>query len=238
MWSFVRLDAITSYAPFQEIDLNDFPHPPYPERGDLLVAVDGRPATEENYFNTFSTDTPAGETIEIMFMHDNVMFTTEIVTRTIPGLLKFQTWLMSILRTLIVIGLICAGIWGFSKKSVSSAVRTLTLFCFTLAVEMALSSDMIADVYAAFQSPAWLVTWFMIIGLSSSSFWLKLHLLFPKRNTVYDKFSIPFNIAIFLPVLILGSLIVFNSRFLLPYTFPCCRIHTPDKKLPSCGKFH
>jgi len=215
MWSFVRLDAITSYAPFQEIDLNDFPHPPYPERGDLLVAIEGRPATEENYFNTFSTDTPAGKTIEIMFMHDNVMFTTEIVTRTIPGPLKFQTWLMSILRTLIVISLICAGIWGFSKKSASSAVRTLTLFCFTLAVEMALSSDMIADVYAAFQSPVWLITWFMIIGLSSSSFWLKLHLLFPKRNTVYDKFSIPFNIAIFLPVLILGSLIVFNSRFLL-----------------------
>ena len=209
MWSFIRLASVTCYAPFLEIDPDDFPHPPYPERGDLLVVIEGHPATEENYFNTFTTDTPAGETIEIMFMHDNVMYTTEIATRTIPGPLKFQIWLMFILRTLMVIGLIFAGIWGFARKSTSSAVRTLTLFCFTLAVEMVLSSHVIADAYAAFQLPVWLITCFTIIGLSSPSFWVKLHLLFPKRNAVYNRFRIPFNIAIFLPVLVLGYLWIF-----------------------------
>ncbi|MCD4700691.1 MAG: SpoIIE family protein phosphatase [Candidatus Aegiribacteria sp.] len=213
MWSFLRLDPITSYAPFLDIDPDDFPRPPYPVQGDLLVAVEGRPATEENYFNTFSTDTPAGETIEIMFRHENVMYTTDIVTRTIPGPLKLQIWLMFILRTLMVIGLIVAGIWGFSKNFTSSAVRTLTLFCFTLAVHMALSSGIIADSYAAFQLPLWLVTGFAIIGISSPSFWLKLHLLFPKRNAVYERFRIPFNIAIFLPVLVLGYLWIFILPF-------------------------
>ncbi|RKZ07359.1 hypothetical protein DRQ25_11740 [Candidatus Fermentibacteria bacterium] len=210
MWSFIRLASVTSYAPFQEIDPDDFPHPPYPEQGDLLVALEGRPATEENYFNTFSTDTPAGRTIEIIFMHDNVMHTTDIVTRTIPGPLKLQIWLMFILRTLMVLGLILTGIWGFSKKATSPAVRTLTLFCFTLAVQMALSSDIIANPYAAFQLPIWLVTGFAILGMSSPCFWLKLHLLFPKTNTVYDRFRIPFNIAIFLPFLVLSYLRIFT----------------------------
>ncbi len=220
MWSFIKLNTITCYAPFHEIDLNDFPHPPYPERGDLLVAIENRPATEENYFNTFSTDTPAGEAIEIMFMHDNVMYTTEIVTRTIPGPLKFQIWLMFVLLSLIVTGLIFTGVWGFTRKSTSSAVRTLTLFCFTLAVGMALTSEIIARPYAAFQLPVWLVTGFTVLGISSASFWLKLHLLFPKRNTLYDRFRILFNIAIFLPVLVLGSLLVINARSLpiLPIT--------------------
>ena len=220
MWSFITPASVTSYAPFQEIDLDDFPHPPYPERGDLLVALEGRPATEENYFSTFSTDIPAGEVIEIIFMHDNVMYTTEIVTRTIPGPLKFQIWLMFILLLLIVTGLIIAGIWGFAKKSASSAVRTLTLFCFTLAVEVVLSSEIIAPAYASFQLPIWLITGIAVLGMSSSSFWLKLHLLFPKRNRYYDRFRILFNIIIFLPVLILGSLIVLNARpvYVLPIT--------------------
>ncbi len=220
MWSFIRLGTITSYAPFIEIDPDDFPHPPYPERGDLLVAIDGRPATEENYFRTFSTDTPEGETIEIMFMHDNIMMTTEIETRTIPGPLKFQIWLMFILRSLIVTGLILAGVWGFAKKAASSAVRTLTLFCFTLAVEMALSSDIIADVYASFQLPAWLIMGVALVGLSSSGFWLKLNLLFPKRNTIYDRFTVLCNIAIFLPVLLLGFLWLFVTQIfpMLPAT--------------------
>ncbi|MCK5115877.1 MAG: SpoIIE family protein phosphatase [Candidatus Aegiribacteria sp.] len=213
MWSFIRLASVTSYAPFWEIDLDDFPHSPYPVQGDLLVAVEGRPATEENYFNTFSTDTPAGKTIEIMFMHENVMYTTDIVTRTIPGPLKFQIWLMFILRTLIVLGLILTGIWGFSKNYSSSAVRTLTLFCFTLAVLMALSSDIIANPYAAFQPPVWLVAGFAILGMSSPCFWLKLHLLFPKRNTIYDRFSIPFNIAIFLPFLVLSYIRISSFPF-------------------------
>lgn len=220
MWSFIRSATITSYAPFLEIDPDDFPHPPYPERGDLLVALEGRPATEENYFNTFSTDTPAGETIEIIFMHDSIMYTTEIVTRTIPGPLKFQIWLMFILRTLIVLGLILTGIWGFSKKSTSAAVRTLTLFCFTLAVQIALSSVIIANPYAAFQPPVWLIIGFGILGMSAPCFWLKLHLLFPKKNTVYDRFRIPFNIAIFLPFLVLSCLLIFSllSFTALPIT--------------------
>ncbi|MBD3276909.1 MAG: hypothetical protein GF388_01295, partial [Candidatus Aegiribacteria sp.] len=82
MWSFVRLDETASYAPFTEVDRNDFPGPPYPEPGDLLVAVAGRPATRDNYFTVFTTDTPAGKHIDIMFMHDGELKKTEIVTRT------------------------------------------------------------------------------------------------------------------------------------------------------------
>jgi len=212
MWSFVRIDANSSFAPFVEIDPEDFPHPPYPQRGDLLVAVGGRPATEENYFRAFSTDTPAGESIDIMFMHAGEMHTTEVVTRTIPGRLKLQIWLMFILRALITVGLIFTGIWGMVRRYASPPVRTLSLFCATLAVQMAISSTIVAHVYASFQIPELVLLVFTVTGLSSSSFWLKLHLLFPNVNRAYERHRFPANAIIFLPVLIAGIYVLIESR--------------------------
>lgn len=212
MWSFVRIDASSSFAPFVEIDPQDFPHPPYPQPGDLLVAVGGRPATEENYFRAFSTDTPAGESIDIMFMHAGEMHTTEVVTRTIPGRLKLQIWLMFILRALITVGLIFTGIWGMVRRYASPSVRTLSLFCAALAVQMAISSTIVAHVYASFQIPELVLLVFTVIGLSSSSFWLKLHLLFPNTNRAYDRHRFTANAIIFLPVLIAGIYVLSESR--------------------------
>ncbi|MBN2586652.1 MAG: SpoIIE family protein phosphatase [Candidatus Fermentibacteraceae bacterium] len=204
MWSFVRMDANVSFAPFVEIDRDDFPHPPYPQRGDLLVAVDGRPANEENYFRAFSMDTPAGRTIEIMFMHAGEINTTDIVTRTIPGPLKLQIWTMFILRTLIAVSLLFTGIWGMVRRRASAAVRALSLFCSALAVQMALSSTIVAHLYASFQIPAPVLIAFTILGLSSSSFWLKLNLLFPRMNSMYERYRLAANVLIFLPILIIG----------------------------------
>jgi serine phosphatase RsbU (regulator of sigma subunit) len=212
MWSFVRIDPNASFAPFVEIDPEDFPHPPHPQRGDLLVAVDGRPATEENYFRAFSTETPPGRKIEIMFMHDGEMQNTDIVTRTIPGPLKLQIWTMFILRTLIAMGLLFTGIWGMARRHASPAVRALSLFCSTLAVQMALSSTIVAHVYASFQIPAIVLLGFTVLGLASSSFWLKLHLLFPRINSLYARHRLTANCLIFLPVLVGGIYIMSSSR--------------------------
>ena len=204
MWSFVRINPGSSYFPFVEIDPMDFPHPPHPVPGDLLVAVDGRPATEENYFNTFSMKTPPGETIPIIFMHDGEMHSTDIVTRTVPPQLKFQIWLMFVLRVLIVTGLLFTGIWAMIKRTWSSPVRTLSLFCFTLAVHMALSSTIIGHLYASFQFPRELLILFGFIGISFAAFWLKLQLIFPERKPVYSEHRFLVNLLLFLPVIVLG----------------------------------
>ena len=212
MWSFVRLDETASYAPFTEVDRNDFPGPPYPEPGDLLVAVGGRPATRENYFTVFTTDTPAGKSIDIMFMHGGELMKTEIVTRTIPEPLKFQIWLMFVLRFLMVLGLIVVGIWGFSRKAGSQAVRTLTLFCTTLSVQMVLSSAMISDAYAGFQLPIILVIIFAAVGTASASFWLRLNLLFPVRNEKFNRSILLNDFTLFLPAAIVGGAWMLTSN--------------------------
>lgn len=204
MWSFVRMDEESTFPPFLEIDPDDFPHPPYPQRGDLLVAVDGRPATRENYMRTFSMDTPPGQTIGIMFRHGGELYATDIVTRSIPGPLKLQIWTMFLLRTLIAMGLVLTGAWGLVRRSASAAVRTLSLFCVTLAVHMALDSTIVAHLYASFQLPSMMITLFTVVGLSSSAFWLKLHLLFPQVNPIYRNNRFLSNILIFLPVIIGG----------------------------------
>lgn len=207
MWSFVRMDETSSFAPFVEIDPDDFPNPPYPQRGDLLVAVAGRPATQENYFRAFSTDTPAGERIRIMFMHDGEMHSTDIITRTIPGPLKFQIWTMFILRTLITLGLLLTGIWAMARRYNSPAVRALAMFCVTLAVQMTITSTVVANVYASFRIPDAMVLMFVVVGLSSSSFWLKLHMMFPRLSEFYQGHRPLANLLVFLPVLAAAVLV-------------------------------
>ncbi|MFO8182740.1 MAG: GAF domain-containing SpoIIE family protein phosphatase [Candidatus Aegiribacteria sp.] len=211
MWSFVRIDEESSFPPFVEIDPDDFPHPPYPQSGDLLVAVNGRPATWENYLRTFSMDTPPGRTIEIMFRQGGELYTTDIVTRSIPGPLKLQIWTMFLLRTLIAMGLLLTGVWGLVRRSASAAVRTLSLFCATLAVHMALASTIVAYLYASFQLPDMMITLFAVLGLSSSAFWLKLHLLFPQTNSLYRSNRILANVLIFLPVIVGGLYAILRS---------------------------
>lgn len=206
MWSMLGLSEERSFASFTEIDLNDFPHPPYPERYDFLTEVDGLPATSSNYFSVFNQNTPPGKEIEIKFSHESTIYTTTVVTRSIPSPTSFQVWVMFILRVLITGGLIFVGLWGFIRKSASSPVRALTFFCYALAIEMSFTRAHIADAYAAFQIPHWVFFIFVSLCLVSPAFWLKLHLLFPKRNRVYEKYRLLFNVLFFLPAAILCAL--------------------------------
>ena len=110
MWSFLRLKECSPYAEFAEVDTDDFREPPIPVAGDILVEVDGLPSTQSNYFNIFNVDTPAGEEIDIKFIHESETYVTTVVTRSIPLIMKIQIWILVILRTLIVAGLILVGL--------------------------------------------------------------------------------------------------------------------------------
>ncbi|HRY61807.1 MAG TPA: hypothetical protein P5266_06365, partial [Candidatus Fermentibacter sp.] len=52
---------------FTSVDPEDFPAGPVPEPGDSLLSVDGLTATVSNYFTVFSTDTPAGREVGIVY---------------------------------------------------------------------------------------------------------------------------------------------------------------------------
>ncbi|MCD4846760.1 MAG: SpoIIE family protein phosphatase [Candidatus Aegiribacteria sp.] len=214
MWSLIRLREDSPLARFAEVDTNDFKSPPYPERGDILVNVDGLPSTLENYFKVFNVDTPAGEEMVITYLHDNEIFTTTVITRSIPVILKLQIWVLVILRTMIVAGLILVGLWGFLRKPHSSPVRTLTLFCFTLALTMAITNPAIADVYASFKIPQFILFLFMAFTYFTPAFWLKLNMLFPARKSYYIKRRLFFNLILFIPGAVFGAVLVITSQFM------------------------
>ncbi|MCK5064760.1 MAG: SpoIIE family protein phosphatase [Candidatus Fermentibacteraceae bacterium] len=212
MWSFLRLREDSPFARFAEVDINDFKSPPYPERGDILVNIAGLPSTLENYFSIFNVDTPVGKELVITYLHNNETFTTTVITRSIPVLMKLQIWVLVVLRTLIVVGLILVGLWGFLKRSHSSPVRTLTLFCYTLALSLTITSPAIADVYASFQIPVFVLILFMAFAFFTPAFWLKLHMLFPTRKSYYVKHRLFFNIILFLPGIAFGSVLVIATN--------------------------
>jgi len=204
MWSLFAFNDSTGHAVFAEVNLDDFVTPPYPVRGDSLIMVGGLPSSQDNYFSLFGTETPRGKLFDIVYLHDDSMYTTTIATHTIPLDLQAQVWIVVILRTLIVIGLISVGIWAYIRRPLSSAVLTLTLFCFALAGEMTVSFATIADIYAGFNLPMWLVISAAMLFGFSTPLWLKLQLLFPRRNPGYAKHRVLFNLLIFLPVLFLA----------------------------------
>ncbi len=209
MWSLFVFNDSSGHALFHEVNLDDFVTAPYPVRGDSLISVNGLIASQENYFNMFGTDTPRGEEFEIVFSHGDSLFSTIISTHTIPAALQVQVWLMIILRNLIVFGLIAVALWGFVKQPYSSAVLTLSLFCLAMALQFTVAIPSISDVYAGFKVPSWLIVSIYILSSFTSPLFLKLQLLFPVRNSIYDKHKVLFNLLIFLPIIIITLLVLF-----------------------------
>ncbi len=199
MWSLFVFNDTTGHALFSEVNMDDFVSPPYPVRGDSLLTVGGLLASQNNYFSLFGTDTPRGKMFEIEFLHKDSIYTTTISTHTIPPALQAQVWTVVLLRTLIVIGLITVGIWAYLKRPNSSAVLTLSLFCFALAMEMTVSFGTISDAYAGFNLPSLLVMGAASLAAFTPALWLKLQLLFPRRNPLYSRRRLLFNLLIFLP---------------------------------------
>ncbi|MBD3278494.1 MAG: SpoIIE family protein phosphatase [Candidatus Aegiribacteria sp.] len=209
MWSFLYLRENSPYATFAEVDQDDFLHPPVPQEGDQLFEIDGLPSTHGNYFQVFNVDTPAGLEIPIKYLHDGEAFTTTVVTRSIPFIIQLQVWILLVLRTLIIAGLILVGLWGFMKKPASSSVRALSLFCYTLAFSMNVSSPSIADTYASFDIPNLFYRIMLAVPVFFPAFWLKLQLLFPSRLEWYRRHRLFANLLLFVP----GA--VFMSAYLI-----------------------
>lgn len=213
MWSFLRLQEDSPYAEFTEVDLDDFTGPPYPVKGDILVEIDGVPPTLGNYFSIFTTETPPGLRMEIKFLHDYQLLTTTVETRSIPLPISLAVCSLLVLRTLIVAGLILVGLWAVLRKPFSSAVRTLILFCFAMALQMCMTSTSLADTYASFDIPKALLMAAVSLSLFTPALWLKLQLVFPARQRIYAEHRISANLILFLPALVIGMLFFFTGEY-------------------------
>ncbi|MFH1680295.1 MAG: PP2C family protein-serine/threonine phosphatase [Candidatus Eisenbacteria bacterium] len=207
IWSFVALGG-QGPATFIEVSADDFVGPPYPAPGDTLLEVNALPATARNYFNTFNTETPAGKVIPIRFRSRGVDRENQVVTRTIPGLLRFQVVSLFVLRTLLTLALILVGFWAFIRRPLSPPVRALALFSFATAVGMLQQRVVIAEDYASFQIPCagFLGASFAALAFFAPVFYLKLLLVFPATNAFYGAHRKAVNALLFVPGSVLFAL--------------------------------
>ncbi|RPJ45849.1 MAG: hypothetical protein EHM19_04865 [Candidatus Latescibacterota bacterium] len=208
IWSFV-LFADQGTAVFTEVARDDFVAPPFPAPGDTLLEVNGLPATARNYFNTFNTETPAGKTIPLRFRSGGPVHETEVVTRSIPSMLRFQVVSLFVLRTVLTLGLILVGFWAFARRPLSPPVRALALFSFATAVGMMQQKVVIAEEYAAFEIPfaGILAGAFSLLAFYAPVFYLKLQLVFPETNDFYALHRNKLNFLFFLPGAVLTALV-------------------------------
>jgi serine phosphatase RsbU (regulator of sigma subunit) len=209
IWSFLRIGD-EAPAVFTEVSERDFVGPPYPAPGDTLLEMDGLPATARNYFNVFNPNTPPGKVIPVRFMSRGAVHENQVVTRSIPAMLRFQVVSLFILRTILTLALTIVGFWAFVRRPGSAPVRVLALFCFTAAAGTLQGNVAIADQYATFRIPqaTRLGALFTAIGLFAPVFFLKLQLVFPKTNAFYERNRGILNALFFLPVFLLEALVL------------------------------
>ncbi len=77
---------------------------------------------------------------------------------------------------------------------------------------MTISFGAIADVYAGFNLAEWLLITAGVFSVFSSPLWLKLMLLFPRRNPGYTKHRLLYNLLIFTPVLLFAFITYGNNE--------------------------
>ena len=213
IWSFIRLQGDRPGI-FVDVDPRDFPAPPIPALGDTLLTINGASATPARYFEIFNPETPAGLQVPITFKRDNQIFENTVLTRSVPRMLRLQVTSLFLLRSLLTLALIGAGLWVFLRQRNSAAVRTLALFCFALAASLAVDRNVIAPDYATLRIPYQERLTFLLRLFANLApvFWVKLHLVFPRARRFAREHPVWTHLLLVAPILGLAPFLQANRE--------------------------
>ncbi len=213
VWSFVNMGDIWSMlalsdepgAEFREVAREDFPDPPRPSVGDSLLAIEGVPATRDNYFDFFSPTTEPGARFEIDYlsMETGEVLSTMVVASSIPTPVAAQVLLLTLLRVLIVLSLVGIAAWGLVNRGGSVTVKLLAVFCLGIAMEMTVSVSL-SEAYAVFSMPGFLAEHLPGLSLLAPPAWLLLTLSFPRPNPFYERHRTAVRLGLLAVVAALG----------------------------------
>ncbi|HEX7342812.1 MAG TPA: hypothetical protein VF398_01015 [bacterium] len=170
------------WTAFLTVDPEDFISATVPARGDTLTAIDDSAASLQRWSDLLETPHPPGKEAAITFSHAGEQQTTTVKTR-LMGKFHYGAVVFSlIIRILIYICFVLLSFWIFFKREDSPAVRTLTLYWFSVAGFMGLTYLPSFTVMAIFQIPHENVIFAALIILTAlfGSFWLLLNMVFPK----------------------------------------------------------
>jgi len=197
---------------FWGVENDDFLGLPYPVRGDTILTLDGIKANHKTWLTKLESPHEPGKEVPVTFKHNGENYKNVFKTRPVKTSLFISVLIQQILKLLIFLSFIIVGFWAFRKRPDSIGVRSLALYCFSMAAFMGTTYMPMYPVMASFQIPfelPWKMT-LRIIAFCFSSFWLCMHMVFPRHSRLFKKSPMLTYAVCFAPTFIL---IILNTIF-------------------------
>ncbi len=184
------LNCRDSLVTFSWVDQADFLASPFPSSGDTILFINDSAATKTCIDYFLQTTNPPGKTFTLTFVHDGVLEKTTIQTSKVKPADFLGVLILHLLRYLIAFSFVLVGSWAYLKRSHSSAVRVLALFCFAMTAVMLANVRILDELFATFQIPFTDLLHRILntLALFFGSFWLNLQLLFPRPNRFVTRY--------------------------------------------------
>lgn len=164
-----------------KVDTADFVSRPFPAQGDQLLTINDTVAEIAIINQHFASPHPPGHEVKITYKSKGDTLRTMVRTRPLR---RRQVAIQAVLMALRLLISVCfwgVGFWAFVKRPDSSAVRSLTLFCYAMGGFLMTSVSMINDSYTSLSFPLFVLlnNGMSLLAMFLGALWLNLQLLFP-----------------------------------------------------------
>ncbi|MCP4580756.1 MAG: SpoIIE family protein phosphatase [candidate division Zixibacteria bacterium] len=188
---------------FGRVDTTEFLSSPYPDSGDIILALDDTTASMSYIREKIYKGYPPGKQIEITYIHNSDTLQATLQTQPVDKSDIVENIPISLLRLLIVLGYLGVGFWALIKRPNSGAIHALTLYCIAMADFMMGAVSIGYDDIVGIEIPYYDVLSNVLTSLALffGAFWLNLQLLFPKTHRLAANNRFLVFIICYLPIL-------------------------------------
>jgi len=174
---------------FFSVDPGDFVAPSIPVNGDPIETIAGQRATRAVWITTLETRHEPGREVPITFRREGRIERTAIRSRAVAGPLRVSVIVLLVISGLLLLSYFGIGFWAFVKRPGSAAVRVMFLYCLSMATYMVTSYMPMFRDMGSFRTPfdAQFQFALALFGALFGSFWLLLHMLFPRPVAVMQR---------------------------------------------------
>jgi serine phosphatase RsbU (regulator of sigma subunit) len=172
---------------FFKVDSSDFTGTVIPSTSDTLLTIDDSLASHRSWLHYLEMPHEPGRIVPITYLHNGDTLSAKFETKPIRTSVFTSVLSLQILKLVIIIIFFGLGFWVLYKRDESAGVRALAMYCFTIAPYLTfVYLPMYAEV-ASFQIPfqGMLQGLLRVSTAFFSSFWLLLHMYFPRKIRLF-----------------------------------------------------
>ena len=173
-----RISETPPVVVFCSVVPGDFDSIPYPEVGDTVISMGGRPAG-----GWAERPWPANQPLSVLFTHGGDTLCSTFAMRPPSWPLVWGSVLCASLRFIVSFLSLSVGLWALRSPSGSQVVPVFALYSFAVAAMVSLYYFFFPGSYAAFSLPLQVLLfriWFFFGGLYGG-LWLHVQYLYPQR---------------------------------------------------------